>query len=77
MGEPGGAARVSLGVSPPDAGALSQSATLADKIEWLIQNMWSADAPPAKNNVDTAAAIATATGKDISSTTVWVFKQHI
>ncbi|MCW2940760.1 MAG: hypothetical protein JWN00_3745 [Actinomycetia bacterium] len=33
--------------------------------------MWPADAPPAKNNIDTAAAIAAATGEEISSTTVW------
>jgi transcriptional regulator with XRE-family HTH domain len=69
--EPGGAARVSPGVSSFDAGGLSPSATLANKVEWLIQNMWPADAPPPKNNVDTAAAIATATGEDISGTTVW------
>ncbi|MCW2942111.1 MAG: family transcriptional regulator [Actinomycetia bacterium] len=50
---------------------LSPSETLANKIEWLIQNMWPADAPPAKNNIDTAAAIAAATGEEISSTTVW------
>jgi transcriptional regulator with XRE-family HTH domain len=49
----------------------SPSETLADKIEWLIQNMWPADAPPAKNNIDTAAAITAATGEEISSTTVW------
>jgi transcriptional regulator with XRE-family HTH domain len=50
---------------------ISPSATLADKIEWLIQNMWPADAPPPKNNVEAAAAITEATGEDISSTTVW------
>jgi transcriptional regulator with XRE-family HTH domain len=49
----------------------SPSETLANKIEWLIQNMWPADAPPAKNNIDTAAAITAATGEEISSTTVW------
>jgi transcriptional regulator with XRE-family HTH domain len=49
----------------------SPSETLAKKIEWLIQKMWPADAPPAKNNIDTAAAIAAATGEEISSTTVW------
>lgn len=50
---------------------ISPAATLAEKIEWLIQNMWPADAPPAKNNVEAAAAITTATGEEISSTTVW------
>jgi transcriptional regulator with XRE-family HTH domain len=61
-------------VAPDDAGAVTEvspSATLADKIEWLIGNMWPADAPPPRNNVETAAAIAEATGEEISSTTVW------
>ncbi|MFD0690963.1 XRE family transcriptional regulator [Actinomadura fibrosa] len=47
------------------------AASLSDKIEWLIQNLWPADAPPPRNNLETAAAIASATGEDISSTTVW------
>lgn len=47
------------------------SAMLADRVEWLIQNMWPASAPPAKNNLEAAAAIARATGEEISSTTVW------
>ncbi|MEU4821666.1 hypothetical protein ACLQ2P_06585 [Actinomadura citrea] len=46
-------------------------ASLAEKVEWLIQNLWPADAEPPRNNVETAAAIAHATGEDISSTTVW------
>jgi transcriptional regulator with XRE-family HTH domain len=46
-------------------------ASLAEKVEWLIQNLWPADAEPPRNNVETAAAIARATGEDISSTTVW------
>ncbi|MEV0662339.1 hypothetical protein ACIBI3_35050 [Actinomadura luteofluorescens] len=46
-------------------------ASLAEKVEWLIQNLWPADAGPPRNNVETAAAIAHATGEDISSTTVW------
>ncbi|WP_083983146.1 hypothetical protein [Actinomadura hibisca] len=50
---------------------VSPAATLADKVEWLIGNMWPDGAPPARNNVETAAAIAEATGEDISSTTVW------
>src|ERR1700737_2570221 len=49
----------------------SPSALLADRIEWLIQNAWPADAPPPKNNVETAAAITAATSEDISSTTIW------
>ncbi|XRQ03866.1 helix-turn-helix domain-containing protein [Actinomadura welshii] len=46
-------------------------ASLAEKVEWLIRNLWPADAGPPRNNVETAAAIARATGEDISSTTVW------
>lgn len=54
-----------------DTQEVSPSATLAEKIEWLIRHMWPADAPPARNNVDVAAAITAATGEEISSTTVW------
>ncbi|HEU5028961.1 MULTISPECIES: helix-turn-helix domain-containing protein [Actinomadura] len=50
---------------------VAPGATLADKVEWLIRNLWPADAHPPRNNVETAAAIARATGEDISSTTVW------
>ena len=50
---------------------VSPGATLAEKVEWLIRNLWPADAGPPRNNVETAAAIARATGEDISSTTVW------
>ncbi|MFA1549539.1 hypothetical protein [Actinomadura chokoriensis] len=50
---------------------ISPGASLAEKVEWLIQNLWPADAGPPRNNVETAAAIAQATGEDISSTTVW------
>jgi transcriptional regulator with XRE-family HTH domain len=50
---------------------LSPSASLADKVEWLIRNMWPADVASPKNNVETAAAITAATGEEISSTTVW------
>jgi transcriptional regulator with XRE-family HTH domain len=50
---------------------VSPSASLADKVEWLIQNMWPAGVAPPKNNVEAAVAITAATGEDISSTTVW------
>ncbi|WP_153531128.1 XRE family transcriptional regulator [Actinomadura macrotermitis] len=53
------------------AGGISPAATLAEKVEWLIGNMWPPGAAPPRNNVETAAAIAAATGEDISSTTVW------
>ncbi|MFA1539552.1 hypothetical protein [Actinomadura monticuli] len=53
------------------ADGVSPGASLAEKVEWLIQNLWPADAGPPRNNVETAAAIARATGEDISSTTVW------
>lgn len=49
----------------------SPSASLGDKVDWLIRNMWPADVPSARNNVETAAAISAATGEEISSTTVW------
>jgi transcriptional regulator with XRE-family HTH domain len=61
-------------VATPDTPAtteVSPSATLAAKVEWLIGNVWPADAPPPRNNVEAAAAIAKATGEEISSTTVW------
>lgn len=45
--------------------------TLADKVEWLINHMWPADAGPPKTNIEVAAAITAATGEEISSTTVW------
>lgn len=57
-------------MSRASSGSASET-TLADKIEWLIGNMWPADAPPPRNNVDAAAAISAATGEEISSTTVW------
>jgi transcriptional regulator with XRE-family HTH domain len=56
---------------PKETEALAPSATLADKIEWLIGNAWPDTIPPAKNNVEVATAITEATGEDISSTTVW------
>ncbi|QXJ24826.1 XRE family transcriptional regulator [Actinomadura graeca] len=49
----------------------SPGASLAERVEWLIRNLWPADAEPPRNNVETAGAIARATGEDISSTTVW------
>jgi transcriptional regulator with XRE-family HTH domain len=55
----------------PDQTAEAPATTLADKIEWLITNLWPADAPPPRNNVEAAAAITAATGEEISSTTVW------
>ena len=45
--------------------------TLAEKIEWLIQHMWPADAPPPKTNADAAAAITAVTGEEMSSTSIW------
>ncbi|GAA4228694.1 hypothetical protein GCM10022254_19310 [Actinomadura meridiana] len=52
-------------------GEVSPAASLAEKVEWLIRNLWPERAEPPRNNVDTAAAIARTTGEDISSTTVW------
>jgi hypothetical protein len=45
--------------------------SLAEKVEWLIQHMWPADAPPPKTNADAAAAITAATGEELSSTAIW------
>ncbi|MBV9451095.1 MAG: hypothetical protein JO345_34930 [Streptosporangiaceae bacterium] len=45
--------------------------TLAEKVEWLIQHMWPADASPPKTNADAAAAITAATGEELSSTAIW------
>ncbi|MFB4310837.1 hypothetical protein [Actinomadura sp. GTD37] len=59
------------GMMREHADGISPGASLAEKVEWLIQNLWPADAGPPRNNVETAAAIAGATGEDISSTTVW------
>lgn len=50
-----------------DVGARS----LAQKIEWLIRNRWPAQHAGPGNNVEIAAAIAGATGEEISSTTIW------
>ncbi|MEU5989598.1 helix-turn-helix transcriptional regulator [Spirillospora sp. NPDC047418] len=59
------------GMMREHAEGISPGASLAEKVEWLIRNLWPADAEPPRNNVETAAAIARATGEDISSTTVW------
>lgn len=47
------------------------SATLAEKIEWLIGNSWPPDVPASGTNIEIAQAITARTGEDISSTTVW------
>jgi transcriptional regulator with XRE-family HTH domain len=44
---------------------------LAEKVEWLIQHMWPADAQPPRTNADVAEAITAATGEELSSTGVW------
>lgn len=44
---------------------------LAEKIEWLFQNMWPPGLPEARNHAEAAAAIERRTGEDISATTVW------
>ncbi|MFG2006198.1 hypothetical protein ACGFNU_44320 [Spirillospora sp. NPDC048911] len=57
---------------PPDGQeGPSPSASLGDKVDWLIRNAWPVHVPSARNNVETAAAISAATGEEISSTTVW------
>jgi transcriptional regulator with XRE-family HTH domain len=45
--------------------------TLGEKIEWLVQYMWPADAPPPRTHADVAEAISKATGEEMSSTSIW------
>jgi len=45
--------------------------TLAERIEWLIQHMWSADRPSPRTNADIAGAITEVTGEEISATGFW------
>jgi hypothetical protein len=45
--------------------------TLAERIEWLVQNQWPPDTPAPRTNADIAAAITAATGEEISSTGFW------
>ncbi|MEU7913964.1 XRE family transcriptional regulator [Microbispora bryophytorum] len=54
-----------------DRSAANTTRSLADKIEWLIQNRWPAGSRPPKNNLEAAAAISEATGEELSSTTIW------
>ncbi|MFI7033480.1 XRE family transcriptional regulator [Microbispora rosea] len=54
-----------------DRSAANTTRSLADKIEWLIQNRWPAGNRPPKNNLEAAAAISEATGEELSSTTIW------
>ncbi|MFI7033609.1 XRE family transcriptional regulator [Microbispora rosea] len=54
-----------------DRSAANTTWSLADKIEWLIQNRWPAGNRPPKNNLEAAAAISEATGEELSSTTIW------
>lgn len=51
--------------------AVAPSASLAEKIEWLIHNSWPDDLPGAGTNIEIAKAISNRTGEDMSSTTVW------
>jgi len=54
------------------AGAVDQAGrTLAERIEWLIQNRWPADVPAPRTNGDIADAITRVTGEEISSTGFW------
>jgi transcriptional regulator with XRE-family HTH domain len=45
--------------------------TLGEKLEWLVQHMWPADAPPPRTHADVADAVSKATGEEMSSTSVW------
>jgi transcriptional regulator with XRE-family HTH domain len=55
----------------PGRGADQLERPLAEKVEWLIQHMWPADAHPPRTNADVAEAITAATGEELSSTAVW------
>ena len=44
---------------------------LAEKPELLIRHGWPKTVPAPKTNADTAAAIAAATGTELSPTTIW------
>jgi transcriptional regulator with XRE-family HTH domain len=57
----------------PGAGGGEDQAerSLGEKIEWLIEQRWPADAPQPRTNADIAAAITAATGEELSSTGIW------
>ena len=57
--------------NPAGEAASQGRRTLAERIEWLIQHNWPADAPPPRTNDDIAAAITTVTGEEISGTGFW------
>jgi hypothetical protein len=60
------------GEEKSEGGAVDQAGrTLAERIEWLVENMWPADAPAPRTNGEIADAITQATGEEISSTGFW------
>jgi transcriptional regulator with XRE-family HTH domain len=56
---------------PQDPAIGRPGRSLAEKTEWLIQNMWPPDVPEAKTNAEIADAIRKATGEDLSYTAIW------
>jgi hypothetical protein len=63
---------MSAGEDKTDGASAGQAGrTLAERIEWLVQNRWPADAPAPRTNGDIADAITAATGEEISSTGFW------
>lgn len=61
-----------VGEDKSAGGAADQAGrTLAERIEWLVQNMWPADAVAPRTNGEIADAITEATGVEISSTGFW------
>lgn len=45
--------------------------TLAERLEWLVENMWPVGAAPPRTNADIAKAITGVTGEEISATGFW------
>jgi ESX-1-secreted protein regulator len=63
---------MSAGEGKAEGGAVDHAGrTLAERIEWLVQNMWPADAPAPRTNGEIADAITQVTGEEISSTGFW------
>jgi hypothetical protein len=54
-----------------DAGKGPGPGTLAEKVEWLIQNLWPSNQPSPTTNMVIAKAITEVTGEDVSHASIW------